>query len=71
MLQVIDDIDDLARAGLQCCKNVIAELGVVPLAALGVVALGLALVLGADPAVISAAILVASLATVLRTRSPA
>jgi hypothetical protein len=66
MLQVVDEIDDLIGALRLCLVGMAAEIGLVAAGALGIGAIGAAVVAGAEIPLICCAAVVLSLAATLK-----
>ena len=69
MLQVVDEIDDAVGALRLCSLGVAAEIGLLVAGGLGMGAIGAAIATGAEISLISAAVIMFSLAAALKIRA--
>jgi len=70
VLQVADELDDALGALRHGWLGLVAEIGALLLAGLGIGAAVAGLALGAEPALIGAAAIMANLAALLKVRGP-
>jgi hypothetical protein len=66
ILQVVDEIDDAIAALRLCCLGMTAEIGLTLAGGAAIIAIGAALAAGAEVTLISSALIVLSLAAVLK-----
>ena len=69
ILQVVDEIDDAVGALRLCSLGLAAEIGLVAAGGLGIGAIGAAIATGAEISLISAAVIMFSLAAALKIRA--
>ena len=69
MLQIVDEIDDAIGALRLCSLGVAAEFGLVAAGCLGIGAIGAAVAAGAQISLICSAVIMLSLAAILKIRA--